>query len=181
VTIDLALYLKTKNYFKNFDNQYINELTTISDSISKEFKEIKKQGETPELFYNKLEHEFISKISIDQIALSSNNENRYIAFRVTDNFSKEILNNYDFGIHLLFNKEDFGKRPNWMLGTDKDRETASISPEFVEIDNERFILLKISASELSNYKKLRIFLKDKGKFKGVIGATLEIENATFKN
>jgi hypothetical protein len=181
VTIDLALYLKTKNYFKNFDNQYINELTTIRDSTNNGFQEIKEQGVTPELIFNQLEHEFNSKISIDQMALSSNNENRYIAFRVTENFSKEILNKYDFGIHLLFNKEDFDKRPNWMLGTDKDRETASISPEIVEINNEKFIFLKMGPSELSNYKKLRIFLKDKGKFKGVIGKTLEIDNATFKN
>lgn len=118
---------------------------------------------------------------VESIYLSSNKSNRYLLIRLQDDFSALTLNRINVGIHCTVYEKDFNKRPKWLIDRNSDLLTFNVKPKFITLSEQKFMLVVIKKKcKIDDFKKLKFFLLDEDKYKGVLGNAIKLNNISFK-
>ncbi|HCY80296.1 MAG TPA: hypothetical protein DHV22_01135, partial [Xanthomarina gelatinilytica] len=77
-------------------------------------------------------------------------------------------------------KSDFDKRPEWNLGTNKDKLFWEVTPKRIIIDKKSYFILKLDRKcSIDQFKKLQIALKSKTSKKS-LGSQMVLKDIKLK-
>jgi len=188
VSITLAKYLSDKSYFQIKNQSYFNEqLEKISprtdEEISKKNKTINSnivdKVKNTGVKYD-VNHSFKDIVIIENAIFYIDDNIRYIVFEYETSSKDDILNEYYFFINGTIYKSDFDKRPEWNLGTNKDKLFWEVTPKRIIIDKKSYFILKLDRKcSIDQFKKLQIALKSKTSKKS-LGSQMVLKDIKLK-
>ena len=191
VSTMLCEIINKKTKLEIINNEYYNShivklIPRKEGASSEDMHKIEKEEFLSQIinkgFLVNLDNDMLANLNIKGGYFYTGTYKRNILLEVDEGLDEKIFESYEFGIHGVFYKKDYNMRPKWMLGTNKDRMTWKSDPEFITYKEKNYLILSFEKKcDMENFKTLRLFLKDKGKFKGVIGNVLEIKDMTFIN
>ncbi|WP_439152752.1 hypothetical protein [Winogradskyella sp.] len=189
VSLTLAKYLDQKSHFKVKNQKYFSknlekipqrkntELIELDYEVNKSIiDEVINTGVSYDL-----EHSFKNIMFIENATFYIDENNRYVVLEYKSSYEEDLLDDYYFFMIGTILKSDFNKRPEWNLGTNKDKLFWETTPEIIQTDNKNYFILKLDRKcSIDQFKTFQIALKSKINKKS-LGAQIILNNIKLKN